>query len=172
MRQRFIRGALLAVAAVVAGVSTSRAQTPASSGSPSPIYQLPITARAQANTGFDVPLNSEPTIPIPTGHAGDAGFYTSTEFVFMTQTRAMGSQIVAYRGFVDSTGNITGLPGTYVGSRQVALSTDTLGRTTYSPGFRVELGYKFDGGMQIFANFMQLFDAAYHGLDIDLEIAR
>ncbi len=161
MRQRFIRGALLAVAAVVAGVSTSRAQTPASSGSPSPIYQLPITARAQANTGFDVPLNSEPTIPIPTGHAGDAGFYTSTEFVFMTQTRAMGSQIVAYRGFVDSTGNITGLPGTYVGSRQVALSTDTLGRTTYSPGFRVELGYKFDGGMQIFANFMQLFDAHY-----------
>ena len=161
MRQRFIRGALLAVAAVVAGVSTSRAQTPASGGSPSPIYQLPITARAQANTGFDVPLNSEPTIPIPTGHAGDAGFYTSTEFVFMTQTRAMGSQIVAYRGFVDSTGNITGLPGTYVGSRQVALSTDTLGRTTYSPGFRVELGYKFDGGMQIFANFMQLFDAHY-----------
>ena len=161
MRQRFIRGALLAVAAVVAGVSTSRALTPASSGSPSPIYQLPITARAQANTGFDVPLNSEPTIPIPTGHAGDAGFYTSTEFVFMTQTRAMGSQIVAYRGFVDSTGNITGLPGTYVGSRQVALSTDTLGRTTYSPGFRVELGYKFDGGMQIFANFMQLFDAHY-----------
>ena len=36
-----------------------------------------------------------------------------------------------------------------------------LGRTTYSPGFRVELGYKLDGGMQIFANFMQLFDAHY-----------
>ena len=160
MCKRFIKGALLAAAAVVVGAGSSRAQTPATGGFP-PNNYLPITARAQSNSGFDVPLNAEPTIPIPTGHAGDAGFYTSVESVFMTQTRAMGSQIVAYRGFVDSTGNITGLPGTYVGSSQVALSTDTLGRTTYSPGFRVELGYKFDGGMQIFANFMQLFDAHY-----------
>jgi hypothetical protein len=159
MRQRFIRGALLAVATVAAGVSPIRAQTPAAGDSP--VYQLPITVRAQANTGFDVPLNTDPVIPIPTGHAGDAGFYTSAEFVFLNQTRTLGSQTIAYRGFVDSSGRITGLPGTYVGSGQKALTTDELGRTTYQPGFRVELGYKFDNGFQLYANYLQLFDAHY-----------
>jgi hypothetical protein len=160
MRQRFIRGALLAVATVVAGNSVGRAQAPAAN--PSPYYQdMPVTVRAQANSGFDVPLNADPVIPIPTGHAGDAGFYTSAEFVFLTQTRAMGNQVIAYRGIVDSTGKITGLPGTYVGSGQTALTTDELGRSTYQPGFRVELGYKFDNGFQLYGNYMQLFDAHY-----------
>lgn len=167
MRQRFIRGALLAAAAVFVGANSSRAQTPADGGGSLPVYQLPITVRAQspmassANTGFDVPLNSNPTIPIPTGHAGDAGFYTSAEFVFLTQTRAMGNQIIAYRGIVDSTGLITGLPGTYLGSHQVALDTNNFGRTSFQPGFRLELGYKFDDGTQLFLNHMQLFDAHY-----------
>lgn len=155
MSQRFFRGALMAAAAVVLGTNASPAQ--------SPVYELPITARAQApaNSGFDVPLNTEPTIPIPTGNPGDSGFYTSAEFIYLTQTRAMGDQTVAMRGFVDSTGFITGLPGTYVGSGQVALSTDMLGRTTYQPGFRTEIGYKFDGGLQLYANYLQLFDAHY-----------
>jgi len=171
MRQRFIRGALLAAAAVAAGASSSRAQTPADGGRSLPVYQLPITVRGQipmsspaaspANTGFDAPLNSDPTIPIPTGHAGDAGFYTSAEFVFLNQTRTLSSQIIAYRGYVDSTGRITGVPGTYVGSHQAALRTDDLGRSTFQPGFRLELGYKFDDGFQLYANHMQLFDAHY-----------
>lgn len=160
MCKRFIKGALLAAAAVVVGAGNSRAQTPATGGFP-PNNYLPITARAQSNSGFDVPLNAEPTIPIPTGHAGDAGFYTSIESVFMTQTRAMGNQTVAFRGIVDSTGNITGLPGTYVGSHQVALSTNELGRSTFTPGFRIELGYKFDDGTQLYFNALRLFDAHY-----------
>ncbi|MFO0803736.1 MAG: Lpg1974 family pore-forming outer membrane protein [Gemmataceae bacterium] len=158
MSQRFIRGALLAAAAIGLGAGGSRAQAPAEDSS---YYELPITARAQANSGMDVPLNTEPTLPIPTGHAGDAGFYTSMEFVYLTQTRTMGDQTVAYRGLIDSTGRITGIPGAYIGSRQVALSTDMLGRTTYSPGYRVELGYKFDDGFQLFANYLQMFDAHY-----------
>lgn len=160
MRQRFIRGALLAVAAVAAGASSSRAQAPNDGSLPS-FYELPITARAQANTGMDTPLNADPVIPIPTGHAGDAGFYTSAEFVFLTQTRAIGNQTVAYRGIVDSTGVITGLPGMYLGSGQTALTTNQLGRTSFNPGFRMELGYKFDDGFQLYVNYMQLFDAHY-----------
>jgi hypothetical protein len=31
--------------------------------------------------GFQPPLNSDPIIPIPTGQAGQPGFYTSAEFV-------------------------------------------------------------------------------------------
>lgn len=140
MRHRFIGGALLAAAALLAG-STA--------------------AHAQSNTGGTYPLNSEPTIPIPTGATGSAGFYTAAEFVILTQTRTIGNQTVAYRGLVDSLGHITGVPGAYLGSGQVALSTDMLGRTTFSPGFRVELGYAFEDGTRVFANYMQLFDAHY-----------
>lgn len=164
MRQRFIGGALLAAAAVLAGAGTGRAQGPADTEPENPVYELPITVRAQApaNTGFEVPLNTEPTLPIPTGHAGDAGFYTSAEYVMLTQTRTLGYQVIAYHGFVDSTGRLTGLPGSYIGSGQPALTTRELGRTNFQPGFRLELGYKFEDGTQIFADYLQLFDASYN----------
>jgi hypothetical protein len=148
MRQRFIGGALLAVAAVAAGAGSGQANPPSSLGAP-------------ANTGFDAPLNTYPTVPIPTGAAGAAGFYTAVEFVTLTQTRTLGTQTVAYRGYVDSSGQITGVPGTYVGSGQAALSTDQLGRTTFQPGYQVELGYKFEDGTRIYGSFLQLFDAHY-----------
>ena len=83
-------------------------------------------------------------------------------YLFTTDKSALGlDDSLLGRGIVDSTGFITGQPGMYLGSRQVALSTDMLGRTTYQPGFRVELGYKFDDGLQLYANYMQLFDAGY-----------
>jgi len=142
MRQRYIGRALLAAAAVLGGAVTGRAQAP-------------------ANIGFDAPLNSDPTNPIPTGRAGAAGFYTSAEFVILTQTRTLGEQTVAFRGLVDSTGSITGVPGTYIGSGREALNTRELGRTTYTPGFRAELGYRFEDGTQVYANYMQLFETSY-----------
>jgi hypothetical protein len=141
MRHRFIGGALLATAALLAGTGT---------------------ARAQDIGGLNPPLNAEPTIPIPTGHAGDAGFYTAFEYVMLTQTRALGDQVVAYRGLVDSTGRITGVPGLYFGSGQVGLSTDQIGRTTFQPGWKIELGYSFPEGLRVYANFLQLIDAHYN----------
>jgi hypothetical protein len=180
MRQRFIGGALLAAIAVLSGADTGRAQVPAlSSGPPSPVFEYPISlqapgpddagfspppvfrGQAPANIGFDPPINADPAIPIPTGAAGSAGFYATAEYVMLTQTRALGEQTVAFRGFIDSRGNITGLPGTYVGSGVEALNTRQLGRTTFQPGVQVELGYRFEDGTRIFANYMQLFDAHY-----------
>lgn len=138
MRHRYIGGALLAAAAMLAPATPARAQD-----------------------GLPPPLNSNPTIPIPTGAAGSAGFYTAAEFVILTQNRTIGNQVVAYRGFVDSSGQITGLPGTYVGSGQVGLSTNDFGRTTYQPGWKVELGYSFEDGTRVYGNFLQLFNAQY-----------
>src|SRR5437588_12005852 len=92
MRHRFIGGALLATAALLAGATAGRTQ----------------------ESGFPAPLNTSPNIPIPTGQTGQAGFYTSLEFMILSQTRAIGNQTVAYRGLVDSTGVITGLPGMYI----------------------------------------------------------
>lgn len=140
MCHRFIGGALLATAALLAAGGT---------------------VRAQNIGGLNPPLNADPVIPIPTGHSGDPGFYFAPEFVMLTQTRAIGNQTVAFRGLVDSTGRITGVPGTYFGSGQVGLSTDMLPRTTFQPGWKVELGYSFPEGLRIYANFLQLIDASY-----------
>lgn len=178
MRHRFMRGALLATTALLAVTAVGRAQDLSGTG-----YRLPAASadpvgrvaarsmplggpgsaviRAQGADdigGLNPPLNSDPTIPIPTGATRDAGFYTSLEFVSLTQTRAIGNQIIAYRGFVDSLGRLTGIPGTYIGSGQTALTTDQFGRTTYTPGFNMEIGYKFENGVRIYANYMHLFD--------------
>ncbi|MBX9584889.1 MAG: hypothetical protein K2X87_31680, partial [Gemmataceae bacterium] len=170
MRQRFIGGALLAAAAVAGGADDIRAQGPPAGPDPAPTYyELPITARGQipamagspANAGFDPPVNADPAFPIPTGRAGAAGFYTAGEFILWTQSKAIGQQDIAFRGFVDSTGEITGIPGTYVGSGKVGLRTDDLGRTSFTPGYRVELGYKFEDGTRIYANYAQLFETQY-----------
>ena len=164
MCHRFIGGAVLAAAAVLAGPTSGRAQSPDDPPGGWPGSDLPVLARGQSPAdigGLDPPLNSNPVIPIPTGHAGDAGFYTSVEYVMLTQTRDVGNQVIAYRGLVDSTGRITGVPGTYLGSRQVALSTDDFARTTFTPGFQVELGYRLDDGTRLFANYLQLFETQY-----------
>lgn len=162
MRQRFIGGALLAAAAVAGGADDIRAQGPAG---PDPgYYELPLSTirgQAPANAGFDPPVNTDPVFPIPTGATGASGFYTAGEALVMTQSRAIGKQDIAFRGFVDSTGAITGLPGIYVGSGRVALTTEDFGRTTYSPGYRAEIGYKFEGGLQVYGSYMQLAEAQY-----------
>ncbi|HEY1186473.1 MAG TPA: Lpg1974 family pore-forming outer membrane protein [Gemmata sp.] len=139
MRIRYIGGAVLAAVVAVA-----------------------CPERATAQDGqFQTPLNSGDVIPIPTGRAGDSGFYTSAEFVMYMMTKAIGEQPIAYRGFYDSQGAISGVPGTFIGSGAVALDTYSGGQRTYQPGFRIELGYKFDTGTQVFLKYMQLYDAHY-----------
>lgn len=140
MRHRYIGGAVLAAVVWAGG---------------------PTAAFAQEG-GFQVPLNSETTIPIPTGQAGQSGFYTSAEYVMFTQTKAIGSQTIAVRGFYDYTGRITGRPGGFTGSGTEALnSRDGTGRREFMPGFRVEAGYRFDTGVRVYANYMQFYDAHY-----------
>ncbi len=111
--------------------------------------------------GFQTPINSGDVIPIPTGRAGEPGFYISAEFMMLTQTRALGRQDIAYRGFFDAQGAITGVPGTFLGTGQVGLNTNNMGRREFQPGYRAEIGYKFDTGTRIYANYMQLYDAHY-----------
>jgi hypothetical protein len=145
MRHRYIGGAVLAAVVAVGWPTAAHAQ---------------YVARAQEG-GFQVPLNAEPVLPIPTGHAGQPGFYTTAEFVMLTQTRALGNQAIGVRGFFDSNGVITGVPGTFIGTGADALNTQRMGRREYQPGFRVEIGYKFDTGTRIYANYLQLYDAHY-----------
>jgi hypothetical protein len=164
MCHRFIGGAVLAAAAVLAGPTAGRAQDSGGFEGGGLANSSLLVARGQAEAdigGLDPPLNTCPTIPIPTGQAGNAGFYTSAEYVMLTQSRDIGKQIVAFRGLVDSTGRITGLPGTYIGSGKAGLTTDDFARSGYSPGFEFEVGYRFDDGTRLFANYLHIFDHHY-----------
>jgi hypothetical protein len=145
MRHRYLGGALLAAVAFLAGPSTARAQVGGEGG------------------GFPPPLNADGAHILPTGRAGDAGFYGAMEFVMLAQTRAIGNQTIATRGFYDITGQLTGTPGAFVGDNTVAISTssDFLGRRTMQPGFNLEIGYRFSDSTRVFVNYMQLYDAHY-----------
>ena len=144
MRIRYIGGAVLAAVVAVA---------------------CPERAAAQSEGGFQTPVNNGDfhgsPLPIPTGRAGDAGFYFGAEFVMLMQTKAIGSQDIAFKGFYDTQGAISGVPGTFIGTGVSVLNTKSGGGHTYQPGFRVEIGYKFDTGTRLYASYMQLYDAHY-----------
>jgi len=53
------------------------------------------------------------------------------------------------------------VPGRFIGSRTRALSTGDLGRTTFTPGMRLTLGYGLGGGDTISFSYMHLFQAKY-----------
>lgn len=140
MRHRYIWGTVLAAIAAVG---------------------LPAPVSAQDGQ-FQVPLNSDRTIPIPTGQAGQPGFYASVEYVMLMTTKAIGNETIAVRGFYDSAGTLTGTPGQFIGPGTPALTANQLGGPyTFQPGYRLELGYKFDTGVRIYANYMNTFRANY-----------
>jgi hypothetical protein len=87
------------------------------------------------------------------------GFYTALEFLYMKQRNTIGSQVVATRGFIDVDGSITGFAGTYVGTGTPALNTSQLGGPeTFSPGFNLTLGYRFESGLAVQASWWHLAD--------------
>jgi len=115
----------------------------------------PRRADAQVSD-YVVPGSAGFNVPIPTGKSGDNGVYGFTEILVLTQTRTLGVQTVATRGLVDTRGIITGTPGTYIGSGQVALSTGDFPRRSWNPGYSFGLGYKFDNGISVYGSYFHL----------------
>lgn len=116
---------------------------------------------------WDVSGNTSPTLPLPIGpyqHDG-SGFYTGIEFLMMHQTRALGKQEIASRGFVPSfdfpQGGYTG--GVPKGSGTVALRSDQMGDTSFTPGYRLTLGYRMQDGTSFSISWMHLQDVKYSG---------
>ena len=129
----------------------------------------PVSAQGMAAAGGDFapPGRPEFVAPLPlgnpggTGSNGGSGFYAYTEFLIQSQTFALGKQRVAQRGLVDTTGAVTGAPGTFLGSGEVALTTGDFGKTSMQPGWRMGIGYKFDNGVAVFLQFNQMIDQTY-----------
>ncbi len=114
---------------------------------------------------WDLSGQTLPTTPLPTGpyqHDG-SGIYTAFEFVLLKQDRSIGAQAVAQRGLVDSAGLLSGTAGAALGSFETALSTEKLGRTSWSPGSRLTIGYRLENGWNFSASWLHLFDTKYSG---------
>lgn len=93
----------------------------------------------------------------PLGNSGKQGPFVYADGLYYSQNWTLGKQLVAWRGLVDSTGVITGAPGTFIGSGVRALSTDQFGRSgSFSPGFKLGAGWKFDDGSTITASFSHI----------------
>lgn len=124
---------------------------------------LLVPGAASAQLDYDSGIPGRPAIvaPIPTGNPGGNGFYAWSGFTLLTQTFALGSQTIAFRGLIDSTGVVTGLPGTYIGSGVAALASDEFGRRSFHPGWTAGLGYKFDNGVSVYGGFQQQLDQKY-----------
>jgi hypothetical protein len=120
---------------------------------------LPAQASAQ-NYNFPVPPVPF-TGPLSHPRYETGGFFVAIEGLFMRQTRPLKDQPIAFRGFFDATGNLTGTPGTLVGGG-VALSTDQLrGPGTFAPGTNLTLGWLFENEVCIQLNWWHLADARY-----------
>jgi hypothetical protein len=125
------------------------------------------TARAQ----WDRSGNEETTLPLPIGayqHDG-SGIFTAAEFILLSTPRNLGNQPIAYRGLLFNTGlpgnggTPTTAPGGFLGSREVALNTEDLGRTSWNAGYRLTVGYRTDSGTTFSLSWLHLFGAKYSG---------
>lgn len=151
-RHKLSGGCLLAVAVLAATAATAPGQD-----------LLRPTARGQVSSEtYSSPAQAAERIPIPTGDPAGHGVVTGIEFLLLTNNRPIGNQIVAFRGLIDSQGTMTGLPGTYIGSGVPALKTDDLGRTGYTPGYRLTLGYKFEDGSFVYGKITSNLAKSYN----------
>lgn len=127
-----------------------------------PYPLMPVTVRAQTWTPEYAP--EDPQSPLPNGSTRpESGFYFGSEFIFWRQTRPIKDQLLAVRGFFDVDGEVTGVPGTFVGSGAPALFANNLGTRNYQPGFEMVLGWRFKEGVAVDFDWYHLFEVKYAG---------
>jgi hypothetical protein len=106
----------------------------------------------------------DPQWPVPLYHARPeaGGLFTFGEYVMFRQTNPLRNQEIAFRGFIDQDGSVTGNPGTFVGSGQPALNARQAGGPgSYQPGFEVGVGWRFRDGTTVEASWMHLVKTRY-----------
>ncbi len=130
----------------------------------------PATVRAQdGNYNYEVPPPNV-QFPYPFGHPRyeEGGLYVAGEFLFLRQTNPMKTQIIAVRGVVDRDGSVSNVlgegagPGSFIGSRLPALSTEQVGGPgTFEPGWRATIGWRFRSGLALEFSWLQLAETRF-----------
>src|SRR5262245_5679507 len=141
------------------------------------LFVTPATVRAQDNPGASTrsPVFETP-LPLMWGDR-DEGLYVATEFLVLRMNNPLRQQGVAFRGFIDQSGQIAGdhtsaiitvvdttvtpnrflndfflrpgAPGHFVGSHEVALDQHDVGGNKFGPGVRLTIGYRLRDGITI-----------------------
>lgn len=113
---------------------------------------------------IDYTQPDHPFSPLPLYHdrPETGGFYTALEFILLRQRVPLENQVLGVRGYFNGAGApFPPREGLFVGSGRTALTTEDLGRSTYSPGFNIALGWKFGNDFAIEASWWHLWDAKY-----------
>jgi hypothetical protein len=126
------------------------------------IALAPAPARGQ---GAEFP-QPDVQLPWPLGHdrMDKGGLFLHGEFVMFKQTNPVKEEPVAFTGFqlFTNLGQLA-LPGAFIGSHQLRLDTeDVAGPSTYQPGFRVGIGWRFENGAVLDLSYMNLQKAVYN----------
>lgn len=123
------------------------------------LAMTPGTAFAQLEQAPPYPMLP---LPLHSNRIEEGGPFVSAEFLFWLQSNPMERQTVATRGFVDTSGGITGTPGTFVGTGQDALHTDNVsGPLSRQPGVALFAGWRFRDGILLEIGWWHLTDARY-----------
>jgi hypothetical protein len=107
-------------------------------------------------------------LPFPLGHdrMDKGGLYLGGEFVMYKQTNPIKNQGIAFSGFTETSGGvfgITGIPGQFVGSHALRLDAEQVaGPSTYQPGFKVLIGWRFEDASALEVSYMNLQKAVYN----------
>src|SRR5262249_59472216 len=80
---------------------------------------------------------------------------------FWRMSNPMHSQIIAFRGFFDADGALSGgRVGTFIGSKTPALDVNQVsGPGTYIPGWALTAGWRFETGISVAFNWSHLHHA-------------
>ena len=125
------------------------------------VVLAPQAVQAQGTEDGALPDDDNP-LPIWHNRPQKGGFFTYAEFVMFQQTNPLQHQPIAYQGFMDSTGEITGHIGQWVGDPACVLDAkDCGGPGTYQPGIKFGIGYRLEDGATITLDWMWLEKAIY-----------
>ncbi len=91
----------------------------------------------------------------------DGGLFLAGEYVMFRQTTPLQPQLVVVRGFTntDSSGVLGLNVGQFVGSRAPTLDVSEVEEEQYAPGYKFDLGYRFQDGSVVSVSTWRLFNA-------------
>jgi hypothetical protein len=115
--------------------------------------------RAQAFS----PASPEYPLPVYRENIEQGGFYTAFSFIMWHLSTNINHQLIAIHGFFDTSLDANG--GRLEGSGGPALyADDVAGPTSWLPGWKFEIGWKFADGTAITAGWTHIQEYTYHAV--------
>jgi hypothetical protein len=107
----------------------------------------------------------DPVMPLPlySTRPENGGLYTALRFIYYQESNPLHVQTIAYRGFVDVDGSITGTPGTFVGSKTIALTTAPVTQSGWTFDFGMTAGWRFRNGTTLEFDWLHFDKIKYIG---------